>query len=102
MQAFARFADELGLRNARVGMEVPGGYLQPPHYVALKALLGDALVQDGSGLVTCIAGGEVAGGTGLCEAAAEISALAWECADRCCRGRHGQSWNWLRSRIMRC
>ena len=40
MQAFAAFADELGLRGARVGMEVPGGYLQPPHYVALKALLG--------------------------------------------------------------
>jgi Xaa-Pro aminopeptidase len=50
MQAFARFADDLGLRNAKVGMEVPGGYLQPSHYVALKAMLGDALVQDGSAL----------------------------------------------------
>ena len=66
MAAFARFADELGLRSARVGMEVPGGYLQPPHYVALKAMLGDALVQDGIGVcVSGIAGGEVAGGTGL-------------------------------------
>src|ERR1700761_3806477 len=54
MQAFARFADDLGLRSARVGIEVPGGYLQPGHYVALKAMLGDALVQDGSGLVSAL------------------------------------------------
>src|ERR1700722_14896608 len=31
MQAFAAFADELGLRRARLGMEGPGGYLQPTH-----------------------------------------------------------------------
>jgi Xaa-Pro aminopeptidase len=46
MQAFATFADHLNLRHARLGMEVPGGYLQPAHYVHLKAFLGDALIQD--------------------------------------------------------
>ncbi|MEJ1976640.1 MAG: Xaa-Pro peptidase family protein [Acetobacteraceae bacterium] len=54
MEAFARFSDELGLRNARVGMEVPGGYLQPAHYVRLKAMLGPALVQEPSALVTTL------------------------------------------------
>jgi Xaa-Pro aminopeptidase len=52
IQAFARFADELGLHGTRVGMEVPGGYLQPSHYFQLKALLGDALVQEPCALLT--------------------------------------------------
>ncbi len=78
MQAFARFADELGLRNARVGMEVPGGYLQPPHYVALKALLGEALVQDGSGLVTALRAVKSPAELDYARQAAAISALAWE------------------------
>jgi Xaa-Pro aminopeptidase len=46
MAAFARFVDDLSIRGGRVGMEVPGGYLQPGHYVQLKAMLGDALVQE--------------------------------------------------------
>lgn len=78
MQAFARFAGELGLRNARVGMEVPGGYLQPPHYVALKALLGDALVQDGSGLVSALRAVKSPAELDYARQAAAISALAWE------------------------
>ena len=51
MEAFRKFADDLGLRNARVGMEVPAWYLHPHHYMALKAMLGDALVAEPSGLV---------------------------------------------------
>lgn len=54
MTAFARFADDLGLRGARLGMEVPGGYLQPAHYVSLKAMLGEALVQEPSGLLMAL------------------------------------------------
>jgi Xaa-Pro aminopeptidase len=54
MEAFARFANELGLRHARVGMEVPGGYLQPAHYIRLKAMLGAALVQEPSSLVATL------------------------------------------------
>jgi Xaa-Pro dipeptidase len=49
--AFARFADELGLKTARVGMEVPAWYLHPQHYVQVKALLGPALVAEPSNLV---------------------------------------------------
>jgi Xaa-Pro dipeptidase len=78
MQAFARFADELGLRGARVGMEVPGGYLQPPHYVALKTLLGEALVQDGSGLVSALRAVKSPAELAYARQAAAISALAWE------------------------
>jgi Xaa-Pro dipeptidase len=54
MAAFARFADDLGLRHARLGMEVPGGYLQPSHHGALKAMLGDALVQEPCGLLMAL------------------------------------------------
>jgi len=54
MTAFSRFADDIGLRGARLGMEVPGAYLQPSHYVALKAMLGDALVQEPSGLLMAL------------------------------------------------
>lgn len=78
MQAFARFAGVLGLGGARVGMEVPGGYLQPTHYVALKALLGDALVQDGSGLVTALRAVKSPAEQDYARQAAAISALAWE------------------------
>ncbi|MBV9783097.1 MAG: aminopeptidase P family protein [Acidisphaera sp.] len=46
MEGFSRLLDELGIRGKRVGMEVPGGYLQPGHYLRLKAMLGDALVQE--------------------------------------------------------
>ena len=51
MEAFAKFADELGLKGKRVGMEVPSWYLSGPHYVKLKETLGSALVADGSGIV---------------------------------------------------
>ena len=51
MPAFGRFLDELGVRNGRVGMEVPGGYLQPAHYVRVKAMLGEALVQEPCGVL---------------------------------------------------
>src|SRR6185437_17042911 len=54
MQAFAAFADTLGLRNGHVGLEVPGAYMQPGHHVAVKSLLGEALVQDGAGLVSAL------------------------------------------------
>ncbi|MDR3537277.1 MAG: Xaa-Pro peptidase family protein [Acetobacteraceae bacterium] len=76
MQAFARFADDLGLRNARVGMEVPGSYLQPSHYVALKAMLGDALVQDSSSLCTTLRAVKSPAELDYVRRAAEISALA--------------------------
>jgi Xaa-Pro aminopeptidase len=51
MEAFARFADELGLKSARVGLEVPAYYLHPHHYAKLKDMLGAALVAEPNGLI---------------------------------------------------
>ncbi|MGH7152659.1 MAG: M24 family metallopeptidase, partial [Acetobacteraceae bacterium] len=51
MVAFSRFAADLGLRAARIGMEVPAFYLHPQHYVRIKALLGDALVAEPTNLI---------------------------------------------------
>ena len=51
MEAFARLAADLGLRNARVGMEVPSWYLHPHHYQRIKAMLGDALIAEPCTLV---------------------------------------------------
>lgn len=78
IQEFARFAEELGLRKGRVGMEVPGGYLQPGHYVALKSLLGDALVQDGSGLVSALRAVKSPAELDYVRRAAQISAIGWQ------------------------
>lgn len=76
IQAFATFASELGLRNARVGMEVPGGYLQPQHYLQLKAMLGQALVQEPSGLVIGLRAVKSPAELGYIRQAADISAHA--------------------------
>lgn len=43
--AFEKLAKSLGVVGARVGMEVPGYYLHPHHYVRMKQLLGDALTE---------------------------------------------------------
>ena len=51
LEAFSRMADALGLKNARVGIEVPAYYLHPHHYVRIKSLLGDALVAEPVNLV---------------------------------------------------
>jgi Xaa-Pro dipeptidase len=51
MQAFSKFADALGLKTARVGMEVPAYYLSAPHYLGVKEILGKALVAEPSGLI---------------------------------------------------
>jgi Xaa-Pro dipeptidase len=48
---FARLADRLGLLRGRVGIEVPAYYLHPHHYVALKSLLGSALVAEPTNLI---------------------------------------------------
>lgn len=54
MAAFSRFADDLGLKSKRVGMEVPGAYLSAPNYLAVKAMLGDALVAEPNGLIPAL------------------------------------------------
>lgn len=77
MQAFARFADDLGLRSARVGMEVPGGYLQPAHYGALKAFFGPALVQEPSGLAAALRAVKSPAELAYIREASAIAATAW-------------------------
>jgi Xaa-Pro dipeptidase len=49
--AFARLARDRGLLSARVGIEVPGYYLHPHHYVQLKEALGSALVAEPTNLI---------------------------------------------------
>ena len=51
MEAFSKFADDLGLKDARVGIEVPSWYLNAHHYVRLKEILGKALIAEPSNLV---------------------------------------------------
>lgn len=51
MAAFAEFSRARGLLGARVGMEVPGFYLHPQHYVRVKEILGAALVAEPNGLI---------------------------------------------------
>ncbi len=48
---FEQLADRLGLRGARVGIEVPAYYLHPHHYVRIKQALGAALVAEPTTLV---------------------------------------------------
>lgn len=51
IDAFARLAQRLGLRGARVGLETPPYYLHPHQYVRLKDMLGPALVAEPVNLV---------------------------------------------------
>jgi len=51
LEAFERVAKSHGLLGSRVGMEVPGYYLHPHHYVRLKQLLGESLVAEATTLI---------------------------------------------------
>jgi Xaa-Pro dipeptidase len=48
---FERVVQRLGLKRARVGIEVPAYYLHPHHYERVKAVLGPALKAEPSNLV---------------------------------------------------
>lgn len=78
MQAFSTLLDELGIHGARVGMEVPGGYLQPGHYVRLKAMLGDSLVQEPCGLLMALRAVKSSAEIAYVREASRIGALALE------------------------
>jgi len=51
IEVFAKLARRLGLMSARVGLEVPGYYLHPHHYVQLRKVLGSALVAEPTTLI---------------------------------------------------
>jgi len=76
MPAFDRFLDELGIKGKRVGMEVPGAYMQPGHYVRIKAMLGDSLVQDPSGILMALRAIKSPAELAYVREAARIGALA--------------------------
>jgi Xaa-Pro dipeptidase len=48
---FATLAKRHGLFKKRVGLEVPAYYLHPRHYLALRGLLGDALIAEPTDLI---------------------------------------------------
>lgn len=54
MEAFARFVDDLGLKQARVGLETPAFYMNAHHLPRVKYILGSALVADSSGLINSL------------------------------------------------
>ena len=51
MEAFAKFAGDIGLLKGRVGIEVPSFYLSAPHYAKVKDILGSALVAEPTGMI---------------------------------------------------
>ena len=49
--ALAQLAETLGVTGTRIGMEVPGYYLHPHHYVRIKQLFGESLVAEATNLI---------------------------------------------------
>jgi Xaa-Pro dipeptidase len=77
MEAFWKFADELGLKSARVGMEVPSYYLHPHHYVKLKEMLGAALVAEPNNLINNLKVSKSPAELDYHRRSAKIAANAW-------------------------
>ena len=51
ISALERLAGSLGVKGVRVGMEVPGYYLHPHHYVRIKRLFGESRVTEATNLI---------------------------------------------------
>ena len=49
--ALERLADSLGMKETRIGMEVPGYYLHPHHYIRIKQLFGESRVTEATNLI---------------------------------------------------
>jgi Xaa-Pro dipeptidase len=78
MAAFHEFVLDRGLRNGRVGMEVPGFYLNPHQYVRVKDILGHALVAEPNGLIGGLRAIKSPAEIAYTRKAAELSARAWQ------------------------
>lgn len=76
MAAFHEFVLDRGLRNGRVGMEVPGFYLNPHQYVRVRDILGHALVAEPNGLIGGLRAIKSAQEIAYTRKAAELSAKA--------------------------
>ena len=46
-----KFATSLGMMGTRIGMEVPGYYLHPHHYLQIKQLFGESRVTEATNLI---------------------------------------------------
>ena len=77
IEHFSKFAAARGLTTSRVGMEVPGFYLHPHHYVAVKKILGDALVAEPNGLIAVMRAVKSPAEIAHIRKAATLSANAW-------------------------
>src|SRR6185436_11799366 len=77
MEAFAKFADQLGLKSARVGIEVPSYYLNPHHYLKLKEMLGAALVAEPNNLINSLKLAKSPAELDYHRRSAEIAAKGW-------------------------
>ena len=51
LAVFTRLVTSLGLRNHRIGMEVPAYYLHPHDYIGIREILGDSLVAEPTNLI---------------------------------------------------
>ena len=49
--ALERVARTLGINGTRIGMEVPGFYLHPHHYVRIRQCFGESLVSEATNLI---------------------------------------------------
>lgn len=49
--ALEQLAKSLGVQGSRIGIEVPGYYLHPHHYVRIKQLFGKSLVTEATNLI---------------------------------------------------
>ncbi len=49
--ALEKFATSLGVMGSRIGMEVPGYYLHPHHYLQIKQLFGESRVTEATNLI---------------------------------------------------
>ena len=49
--ALKQFATSLGMMGTRIGMEVPGYYLHPHHYLQIKQLFGESRVTEATNLI---------------------------------------------------
>ncbi len=100
--AFDKLGGSLGLHRARVGMEVPAYYLHPHHYVAIKRLLGAALVAEPTNLIHDLKLVKSANELAYIRAASRIADTAMDglCPPRWRRA--AASWRWRGKSTRRC
>lgn len=86
--ALQKIADRLGLRGARIGLEVPGYFLHPHHYVRIKHLFGESNIVEATNLIHDLTLVKSAVELSYIREAARIGDIAMtRFADSLCEGR---------------